>query len=70
MEHDRAELAAAAVSFQSEKEICQTSTETYSKVVVQNAKQLGKLHQTIEDLNDDIREKDQLVVCFRSDTCV
>ena len=51
-------LAQAATCFQSEKAICQTSTETYSKVVIESAKELGKLHQQIEQLEADIAEKD------------
>ena len=54
----RDSLAQAATCFESEKNICQTSTETYSKVVIESAKELGKLHQQIEQLEADIAEKD------------
>ena len=49
--------AQAATCFQSEKATCQTSTGTYSKVVIVSAKELGKLHQQIEQLEADIAEK-------------
>ena len=55
-------LAQAATCFESEKAICQTSTETYSKVVIESAKELGKLHQQIEELEADIAEKDLEIV--------
>jgi chromosome segregation ATPase len=59
---DRDSLAAIAHNYQSEKEICQTSTETYSKVVVASAKELGKLHQQIEQMRDDLDDKDAELV--------
>lgn len=55
-------LAAQAARVQGEKETCQTSTETYSKVVVESAKELGKLHQQIEQLQLEIEEKDAEIV--------
>jgi hypothetical protein len=44
--------------------VCQDSTETYSKVAIQSAEELGKMHQQIEQLEADIAERDLQIVCW------